>query len=206
MKTYNTFCFNDKPKWDKVPIGLIDCYQWESEKPYRPKNVFQMCFVLGKGIYVRMKSDEKVLRIACRDRDEPVYQDSCMEFFFKPIAARGEYINIEVNPIGAYLSQFGCGKNDRIFVKSLTKLAPTVCSEITKDGWQTEIFIPCALFFELNGEEFKAQAGEYYGNFYKCGDNTDVPHYGSFAPMSDLPPGFHNPELFAKIVVSEEKY
>ncbi|MCM1365526.1 MAG: carbohydrate-binding family 9-like protein [Ruminococcus sp.] len=204
MKIYNTFCFKGKPKWDKVPIGAIDCYQWESEAPYRPKNAFQMCFVGGKGIYVRMKTDEKVLRVSCRGRDEPVYEDSCMEFFFMPVAAREEYINIEVNPIGAYLSQFGSGKENRVFVKSLTNVQPTVHSEITRDGWQTEIFIPCGLFFELNGEEFTACAGEYCGNFYKCGDKTDTAHYGSFAPMTDLPPGFHNPKLFAKIIVNEE--
>ena len=40
---------------------------------------------------------------------------------------------------------------------------------------------------------------EFYANLYKCGDFTERPHYGSFAPMSTLPPGFHNPQLFAKI-------
>lgn len=203
MKTYQTFCFDGIPNWEKVPKANIDCYQWESEQKYRPQNSFQMCMVKNKGIYVRMKTDETVIRIACRRRDEPVYEDSCLEFFFKPFEERSEYINIEVNAYGAYLSQFGSGKENRVFIKSLTEEAPQVKSQITDNGWQTEIFVPCNLFKDLYGLEFAADEGDYYGNFYKCGDKTEVYHYGSFAPMSQLPPGFHNPDLFAKITVSK---
>lgn len=202
MKTYQTFCFDNEPEWDKVPEAAIDCYQWESEPPFRPRNSFQMCFVKNLGIFVKMKSNEKVLRISCRHRDEPVYEDSCLEFFFMAAPAREEYINIEVNACGAYLSQFGKGKENRVFIKELTNKAPSVKSKITDDGWQTEIFVPCGLISSLYGVDFTAEKGEYYGNFYKCGDKTDVAHYGSFAPMTDLPPGFHNPAQFAKIIVS----
>jgi hypothetical protein len=34
-------------------------------------------------------------------------------------------------------------------------------------------------------------------NFYKCGDDCDIPHYLAFSPVTTLPPGFHNPECFA---------
>lgn len=150
-----------------------------------------------------MSTDEKALRIACRERDESVYEDSCMEFFFKPFSSRDEYINIEINPVGAYLSQFGASRDDRRFVKDLTTLHPDVSSKITDGGWQTELFIPCEMINELFGERFTAGAEIYYGNFYKCGDKTQAPHYGSFSPMGGLPPGFHDPALFAKIKISD---
>ena len=38
---------------------------------------------------------------------------------------------------------------------------------------------------------------EIRANFYKCGDDCDVPHYLAFSPVTTLPPGFHNPECFA---------
>ena len=28
-KSYETFCFEGEPDWQKVPVGKIDCFQWE---------------------------------------------------------------------------------------------------------------------------------------------------------------------------------
>ena len=64
--------------------------------------------------------------------------------------------------------------------------------------------IPCEVISQAYGKEFGAGKGIYYGNFYKCADKSQTPHFGSFSPMGSLPPGFHCPELFAKIIVEEE--
>ncbi len=204
IKTYKTLCFKDKPCREDIPLGRLDCFQWEGENPYRPETLFKMCFVKEKGIFVEMKTNEKNLRSVCSKRDEPVYEDSCMEFFFKPFKGRQEYLNFEINPDGAYLSQFGKGRDDRVFIKELTDEKPVISTEKGSDGWKLRLFVPCALIESLYGERFEADEGEYRGNFYKCGDKTEKPHYGSFSPMSSLPPGFHNPERFAKIIVSSK--
>lgn len=200
MKHYETFCFSDKPDWSLVPEGRIDCFQWESEPPYRPDSVFKICFVKNKGIYVKMATDEKNIRCICTERDEAIWEDSCLEFFFMPFP-EGDYFNIEMNPNSAFLSQFGKGREGRIFIKELTDLSPEVKAKVTENGWEVECFVPCSFIEALYKTTFNAEAGEYKGCFFKCGDKTEIPHYGSFVPMGALPPGFHNPEKFATITV-----
>ncbi len=205
MKEYLTYCFNHEPDWKEVPVGKIDVFQWESEEKYRPETVFQLCLIRNKGIFLKMKTDETKLRITCKDRDDPCWQDSCMEFFFRPFADKEEYINIEMNPAGTYLSEIGKGKGDRRFVKELTTEEVTISTEVTENGWSLSLLVPDEFIKALYGKSFDYDGSEFYANFYKCGDLTERPHYGSFSPMSTLPPGFHNPKHFAKIKFSDSK-
>lgn len=203
-RNYETLCFEKEPEWSKVPIGQIDCFQWENEKAYRPKSSFQMCFVKNEGIYVRMQSDETRLRAVCAERDGRVWEDSCLEFFFSPAEDAG-YLNTEMNPAGAFLAQVGKDRYNRQFLKELTFLSPLVHAKAGKGGWGVELFVPCKVFEEAFGVKFDASPGVYSGNFYKCGDLTESPHYGSFSPMrKELSLGFHDPEYFAIITVKED--
>lgn len=204
IKTYETLCFESTPVWSRVPTGRIDCFQWEQAGFSRPESSFQMCFVKNKGIFVKMRSDEKRLRITCRGRDGNVWEDSCLEFFFSPEKNAG-YLNTEINPCGAFLTQVGKGREHRQFLKELTAVSPQVKGCTDESGWRVELFLPCLLFKEAFGIDFKAEPGSYRGNFYKCGDKTEAPHYGSFSPMrKELTLGFHDPEYFSTIIVKED--
>ena len=37
------------------------------------------------------------------------------------------------------------------------------------------------------------------GNFYKCGDATEMPHYLSWNPIQTERPDFHRPEFFGEL-------
>ena len=43
------------------------------------------------------------------------------------------------------------------------------------------------------------QNGGLRGNFYKCGDLTATPHWGSWNPVGTGAPDFHRPEYFGKM-------
>ena len=204
IKTYETLCFENEPDWSRVPTGKIDCFQWEKPGFSRPDSSFQMCFVKNKGILVKMRSNEKNLRITCSGRDESVWEDSCLEFFFSPEKGAG-YLNTEMNPRGAFLTQVGQEREHRKFLKELTDVSPQVSGFADEHGWGIELFLPCLLFKKAFGVGFCASPGVYKGNFYKCGDKTAAPHYGSFSPMrKELTFGFHDPEYFATIIVKED--
>lgn len=205
MKTYSTFCFEKEPDWAAVPVADINCFNWEKELGvfYRPESHFQMCFVKEKGVWVKMNSKENNIRRVCHRRDENVYEDSCLEFFFKPFTHRDEYVNFEINLNCAYLSQFGKSRENRKFIKELTNLEPQIKTGIIARKWSVELFLPCDLISEIYSEKFNAFPGIYYGNFYKCGDKTIFPHYGSYSPMGDVNKGFHDPNLFAKLIVEK---
>ncbi len=203
MKTeiYRTFAFDGEPLWDKVPEGRLGFSHWGSCAVYDTR--FKLCFVKNRGIFLRMRTDEKNIRMVCTSTDEPVYEDSCMEVFLCSLEGREEYINIEMNPRGAYLSEYGKGKYDRVFLKTKTAVTPLIKTEIDSDGWSLELFVPCELISEAYNAEFTAEKCKIKGNFYKCGDKTEKVHYSAYNEMTDLPPGFHNPKRFADIIVED---
>lgn len=198
---YSTFVFENAPEWDAVPEKSLDFSNWDSKIHYN--TFFRMCLVKNKGIYLRMRTDETALRTVNTGRDGSVWEDSCMEFFIRPFAHREEYLNFEMTPVGAWLCQYGKGREGRVFLKTLTDTEVEIRTEISSDGWSLELFVPCGLISEAFGESFSPKAGTLKGNFYKCGDLTEKVHYDSFAKMTTLPPGFHNPDCFAEIIISE---
>ena len=200
-KVYETYVFENEPDWEAVNEGSLDFSNWDSKAHYN--TFFKLCFVKDKGIYLRMRTDETELRREGTKRDDNIWEDSCMEFFLCPFSHREEYLNFEMNPNGAYLCQYGKGREGRVFLKTLTDIGADVTARVTDDGWSLELFIPVSLISEAYGEQFTAGACSIRGNFYKCGDMTSKPHYDSFNKMTTLPPGFHNPECFAQIIITE---
>ncbi len=205
--TYNTYAFKGEIDWDIVPEEKLECWHWEEtlEKTIRPNTYFKMCFLENVGIFARMRTDETNLRRVNTTPDSPVWEDSAMEFFFIPVESRQEYFNLEFNSNGAYLCHVGVAKKPkRKDISEFSKEVPVITPTVTKDGWSAEVFVPCKLVNEVLGENFEAKASEIRGNFYKCGDLTQIPHFGSYAPVAEQYPGFHNPICFANISIKEK--
>lgn len=201
MKTYKTFIYEKKPLWEDVPTADIDIFQWEDKNPYRPKAYAKMCFVKNEGIYVLLMCDENEPKAVYTETDDPVYKDSCLEVFL--FLGEEGYINVETNANGAYLSALGKDRFSRTPLKNLTDKIPVVTTVKNGDSWGNEIFISNDLLSEIYPSFPFVKSGEFKGNFYKCGDETHTPHYGSFSKMESLSLGFHNPDFFANIIVEE---
>lgn len=203
--TYNSFIFDNYPNWEVVPAANISSFHWEGENPFCPPSFAQLCGVRGKGISARLWSFELDPRCVGTKRDDPVYEDSCLELFLQPVAGRPEYINFEMNSAGVYLSQFGEGRGNRIFLKDLCDFEPSIsCFEVKENGetaWGVEIFISEALIGKVYSNDYILSPGEMKGNFYKCGDKTPVPHYGAYFPVGSAVSGFHNPGCFGRIIL-----
>ena len=64
-------------------------------------------------------------------------------------------------------------------------------------SWELALVIPASSFFAHQLKDFSHM--EATGNFYKCGDKLETPHFLSWAPI-DLPaPCFHCPDFFGKL-------
>ncbi|MFR8012544.1 MAG: carbohydrate-binding family 9-like protein [Clostridia bacterium] len=199
---YKAPLYESGPCFETAPCAQLDSFHWEAELPYRPKTSAQLCAVRGGGIYYRAFTDETDLRAVGTQRDDPVYEDSCLELFLNPFPEQSDcYINVEVNPNGAFLCQFGPERENRRWVRDLTELAPEVHAFRENGGWGITVHLGEDFLQALYGADYHTQKRTMRGNFYKCGDRTDHPHYGAFAPVSTLPPGFHNPECFADIIL-----
>ena len=200
---YSSFVFSNSPKWACVPSAIIEHWHWEGDKPFRPFSFAQLCGVYGKGLFVRLWSFEENPRCVCTKRDDPVYQDSCLELFLQLVPGNTAYINIEMNCKGVYLSQFGKKRMNRVFLKDCCKLEPVVSAfELEEDGgtaWGIELFLSEDLVSEIYGMEYTLQPCTFKGNFYKCGDKTPRAHYGAYFPVGSAALGFHNPSKFGSI-------
>lgn len=138
------------------------------------------------------------VRAVCRNDQEPVWQDSCVEFFVK----QGDiYRNFEFNSLGVCLSATGTDRKarKRLDDKHMAQILrfpslniENLPSEDVPTNWSLTVAIPFDLIGLNEGNQFMA-------NFYKCGDKTKVPHYVSWSAISTPTPDFHQPGYFASV-------
>ena len=184
------------PAWDAVPAVALTHTPWLT--PCDIEATAQACHD-GERLYVRMTAKETNILATLTGPLEQVCNDSCLEFFFAPLADDKRYFNFEWNPLGALYLGFGAERNTRVrqIVKSKEALfAPKTFR--TKDGWGVEFAIP-ASFIQLYMPEFTL-SGEAACNFYKCGDKTEIQHYLAWAPLTSEKPDYHRRQDFAKII------
>jgi hypothetical protein len=182
------------------PGVLIDILNWENFG-YRPEVRFNIARD-DKEIFLKYYVHEEFVKAEVTGFNQPVSNDSCVEFFVSP-SDDGIYYNFEFNAIGTMLLAAGTGRKERSPAPVLTAEKVRRVSSYgnkpfaEKSGhcfWTITIAIPPDAFFlhdlkEINSKMFRA-------NFYKCGDGLTRPHYLSWNPVSTQKPDFHRPEYF----------
>lgn len=205
---YNSIIFDKTPDLSAVPVAAIDSFHWEQPGYARPRSFAKLWAVKGEGIFARLWSFESNILCRYTERDDRIWCDSCLELFLAPVADDPRYINFEVNPNGAYLSQFGEKREGRTFVKALTTEAPVITpftlDEADETAWGYQIFIPESLISALYTIPYTVTAGTVRGNFYKCADESVAPHYGAYFPVDSAALGFHNPACFGTILLNNK--
>lgn len=193
--------------WNVVPAAQIDTYRW-LDGGYEPHAEARLAFLPGYGFALRMSCVERSPRAVYSGYNEPVYTDSCLEFFAawaegSPTRDR-RYMNMEMNARGTLLSCLGTDRHARVPVRDITGGSiPDVRGEILPDRWFVTAGIPATLLGKVYGSDPAVFMPGYSfrGNFYKCGDETAVPHYGMWNPVCTDKPDFHRPEYFGDFVI-----
>ncbi len=197
MKEYRIAVTEGRPDFRRSAVALIDIYAWGGE--YRPRAEARLVYVPGDGFYSKLTAYEKNPCATYRDYMDPVYRDSCLEFF----ASYGPqgYINCEMNANGAILSAFGPDRNFRTPVREICGMIPEVKAKRYPDRWCVTVRVGQEIIKAVYGIAGFRPGDVIYGNFYKCGDDCEYAHYGSFAPVSAEAPDFHRPDCFAKMTL-----
>lgn len=196
IKTINTVS-----QIDMGELAQVEIYNWGCE--YRPKTTATLCYVKDMGFALKMVCEEKNPLAKVIPLFGGVCKDSCMEFFanFKPNVENSPYINFEANSIGAMCCEIGeQGEGRKSFMLSDIEIPP-IQTFIAEDKWGLILFISNDIIKSVYGNcEFKS--GDIIkGSFYKCGDDTDKPHYASFVKIDFPHPSFHRPEFFAEMQI-----
>ncbi len=204
----------------KVPFGglsepqRLDCLNWPAW-PYKPSVEFRIGYDDG-GIHLEWTVDEQTIRAKQGMPGGEVYEDSCVEFFFKPSADDPHYYNFEWNAIGNLCVSWRTGRFDPepapASVYELVQ-ADASCGFVpfderqAKGPWTLKVFIPLKALWHGLGDNGQTAEGapcslrglQARANFYKCGDGLTVPHFVTWAPIATEKPDYHRPEFFADL-------
>lgn len=191
--------------WNNVPRADIDIYKWVNSVEYEA--YAQLVYIRDYGFICRMTCMESDPLTRYTQFGDPVYLDSCMEFF----AAwdNQSYINIESNSVGALCAQFGATKNNRKPITDYLSMSEIfdVNPVVEEDKWTLTMDIPISKLQKLYGSKLNAQTFvsgyTFTGNFYKIGSDavTGVRHYGMWTEVDGNTPNFHQPNCFGTFVI-----
>ncbi len=180
--------------WSKIPEVRIDRVLWTDDYGIRAKG--QLCYD-DENLYVHMSAVEKDIRAVNTEPLSPVYEDSCMEFFFM-LPDSVNYFNCEINPNGVLNLGFGPQKTDRIEIaRGDAQDYFDISSDRTKDGWEVYYRIPLD-YIRLFYPEYEFK-GSLRANMYKCGNKTVNRHYLSWTDIDLDQPNFHCPQYFGRM-------
>ena len=192
--------------WRSVPALTVSHYQWTGNG-YEPRVEARLCWS-ARFLHVRFDVEEDRVRVRHTRFQDPVWKDSCVELFVDafPELLRG-YVNFEANAVGAFLIAFGLDRGHRRPLakaelrgfRAKASLISPVDGPVADGHWALAYRVPLALFRALYGRE--VEPGQTSAaNFYKCGDETEFPHYGAWSPVGTPKPDFHRPEFFGRLV------
>ena len=184
--------------WSNVEKANIDKFVWL--KDYCPVCYAQAVYVEGEELKVRLTCVEKNPKAAHEGFYSHVYKDSCLEFFFSFDDGK-TYVNAEMNSKGSCLIGYGAGRHGRTRIDELAPI-PEVKAEIGEESWSVELTLPDTTIEKVFGVK-PAVGTVIKGNFYKCGDETEVEHYGMWSPVGTEKPDFHRPEYFGEMVLEK---
>ena len=202
MKEYRIRMLDEKPAdWSGIAKAEINEYVWG--KDYMPVCYAQVVFVKGDGFYARMTCEEKNPKAVYTEFMSGVCRDSCLEFFASYDASKPDYVNVEMNSIGTSLIAVGPDRYHRTDIDRFVGGPFEVEAKIEENCWHVCARITLTdleKIYGLKPETFSAGYA-FRGNFYKCGDDTEIVHYGMWNPVGTENPDFHRPEYFGKLIL-----
>ena len=75
------FFYRKKEDAQPPEMFSLGCHLWQQAYPCHITGRAGLYAVVNEGIYVCFEADEPSPRAVYTERDDPVYNDSCMEFF-----------------------------------------------------------------------------------------------------------------------------
>ena len=183
---------------------LVENLNWKETYPYRPITLFNIARSKDS-VFIKYSVRGSMLRAIYSNDLEPVNEDSCVEFFCK-LPDSEYYMNFEFNCIGTCNASKRKSKAEGVVRYTLDELAqikryPSIGRRAFNEmegmfEWELTVKIP----FTLMGIDPNNLPEKLMGNFYKCADGTDSPHYVSWSPIKTEKPNFHCPEFFGELI------
>ena len=199
---YQVKRIKSKEEISRCDLFEITNYMWNSTRS--PKTYGRMGYLEGQGFYVEMICEEKDPKRTFLNFKDAVYRDSAMEAFLA-FPGKGEaltndvmYLNFEANANGALYAAYGKGRKGRQFMPEEYLDVCGCKADIQSDRWKLSFLIPEKYLHEVCGVGELDRDLEFYCNFYKISESSEIEHYGSFSRIESETPNFHLPVCFAR--------
>lgn len=199
--------------WASVPALSIDQFHAKNGE-HRPITEVKLAHD-GRNVYALFRVQDRYVRSEQTELHGMVCTDSCVEFFVRPKADKG-YLNFEMNCGGTLLLFYiedatrtpdGFKKFVKVpaewaqQAKIVSSMPRQVLPEITEPTvWTLQLTIPVKLLEHYVGPLGDIGGQTWQGNFFKCGDKTSHPHWGSWANVGEKL-NFHQPDKFGKLAL-----
>ena len=184
-------------------LDTIEILNWSALYPYRPITQFNIARS-NKSIFIKYSVRGSMLRAIYSNDQDPVHDDSCVEFFCKPVGA-DTYTNFEFNCIGTCSASRRKSRYEDVVPFSMEEMPsikryPSIGRRAFNEmegmfEWELTVEIP----FNLIGIDPQNLPKKLLGNFYKCADGTDSKHFVTWSPVKTEKPDFHCPEFFGEL-------
>ena len=175
---------------------------WGSEDYHIP--VVSQVVYDEEGFIVKFTVEESDPLREKKNHLEFVHEDSCVEFFANFLPETSEkYINFEVNALGCMNVAFRSNRTDGVPLKIEEIENFHIHTEIEENFWRVTYKIGYD-FIKRYYPEFDIDSCAYIrGNFYKCGNKTEMKHYLSYFKINLEQPNFHCPGFFGNMYINK---
>lgn len=200
--------------WNKMEwqnIEAIELTNFMGEIPeFRPVVKAKMMYD-ANNLYVIFKVKDRYVRCITDEINGPVWEDSCVEFFFSSDSNSFErYFNLEINCGGTPLMYYNViprkdytvlAPDDIKQIEIVSTLPQIIDPEITeRTTWVIECRIPLRLIRKYS-KTIQPDFGVCWkANFYKIADKTSNKHYMTWSPIGQAEPDFHLPNYFGRLL------
>lgn len=203
----------DTPQWRRADTLAVTHFPWE-DSGHHPYTQARLLYD-AESVAVHFCVEDRYVRAVAEKFQDGVCTDSCVEFFVSPRPDSQAYFNFEVNCGGTMLlhrcpapAERDAGRGtedvsdaDGETIEIAHSQPKRVEREITEPTtWTVEYRVPFDLFTKYLDAPAPQAGTVWKANFYKCGDRTSHPHWGSWYPVDTPRPNFHQPDFFQPIV------
>jgi hypothetical protein len=203
------------PEWADAIWNQAETLEIRHFRPegsdHRPQTSARMLYD-AKGLYGIFQIHDRYVRCVRTQYHDPVWKDSCVEFFVQPRSDHG-YFNFEFNCGGAFLCCYitdpertpdgfkafvkvpaAIGQTVRVRPSLPQRVEPEITTPVV---WTLGFSIPFALFEHYLGPLGAVAGQAWRGNFFKCADETSHPHWAAWSPVDQF--NFHRPNCFGSL-------
>lgn len=190
MKTLTIPRIKSLAELEALPWEAVDNNNW-ADFAKAPETKVKIAR-LNDAVVVKFEVMESNPRAVNTADGQPVYEDSCVEFFCH-VPGDEKYQNYEFNSRGKLLASRRASRTEAVEPRTEAELARiSRYPQVNASDWTLMAVIPADLI------GLKPDTTEITANFYKCGDLTEHPHFASWNPIDTPAPDFHRPEFFGK--------